>query len=66
MGNHEFNAVAWSTEDPDNPGAYLRPHTDKHRRQHEVFLAAYQDADDYIDLIDWFRRLPLLGQGGIR
>src|SRR5690606_30581259 len=29
MGNHEFNAVAWATPDPEQPGAFLRPHTDK-------------------------------------
>ena len=26
MGNHEFNAIAWHTPDPNNPGDYLRPH----------------------------------------
>ena len=25
MGNHEFNAIAWHTPDPDTAGAYLRP-----------------------------------------
>ena len=59
MGNHEFNAIAWFTEDPDEPGTHLRPHSDKHRKQHGVFLAAYEGADDYRDLIEWFRSLPL-------
>ncbi len=27
MGNHEFNAIAYFTEDPDDPGQYLRQHT---------------------------------------
>jgi hypothetical protein len=26
MGNHEFNAIAWHTPDPDRPGEFLRPH----------------------------------------
>jgi hypothetical protein len=26
MGNHEFNAIAWATPDPDKPGDFLRPH----------------------------------------
>ncbi|MCP5092261.1 MAG: metallophosphoesterase, partial [Gammaproteobacteria bacterium] len=38
MGNHEFNAIAWFTEDPDEPGTYLRPHSDKNRKQHKHFL----------------------------
>ena len=25
MGNHEFNAVAFHTEDPERPGEFLRP-----------------------------------------
>ena len=45
LGNHEFNAIAWATPDPANPGEYL-PHaarTEKVRgiaSQHEEFLAA--------------------------
>ncbi|MCP5093483.1 MAG: metallophosphoesterase, partial [Gammaproteobacteria bacterium] len=67
MGNHEFNAIAWFTEDPDEPGTYLRPHSDKNRKQHKHFLAAYDGSDDYADLIGWFRSLPLwLDQDGLR
>jgi hypothetical protein len=67
MGNHEFNATAWFTEDPDEPGTYLRPHSDKNRKQHKDFLAAYEGSDDYADLIEWFRSLPLwLDQDGLR
>lgn len=59
MGNHEFNAIAYYTEDPDQPGTFLRAHSDKNRRQHTQFLEAYDDADEYADLIEWFRSLPL-------
>ena len=59
MGNHEFNAIAYATEDPEEPGGYLRPRTEKNRRQHEAFLAAYEDKGDYAELIQWFRHLPL-------
>ena len=38
MGNHELNAVAWATEDPEQPGQYLRPHTTKNLKQHKEFL----------------------------
>ncbi|MGB5625451.1 MAG: metallophosphoesterase [Woeseiaceae bacterium] len=59
MGNHEFNAIGYFTEDPDDPGEYLREHSKRHRRQHQVFLDAYQGSDDYAELIEWFRTLPL-------
>lgn len=59
MGNHEFNAIAYFTEDPDRPGHYLREHSDKNRRQHKTFLDAYKGADDYPELIKWFQSLPL-------
>jgi hypothetical protein len=59
MGNHEFNAIAWFTPDPDAPGKYLREHSDKNRKQTRAFLAAYGGADDYADLIEWFRTLPM-------
>lgn len=39
MGNHEYNAIAFATPDPRNPGEYLRSHNDIHTRQHETFLA---------------------------
>jgi hypothetical protein len=44
MGNHELNAIAWHTPDPNMPGEYLRPHHsakwgEKNRQQHAAFLA---------------------------
>lgn len=39
MGNHEYNAIAYATPDPNNPGQYLRSHDETHTRQHETFLA---------------------------
>jgi hypothetical protein len=59
MGNHEFNAIAWFTEDPADPGHYLRPHSEKNRKQHRVFLDAYRGTADHDELIEWFRTLPL-------
>ena len=59
MGNHEFNAIAYSTPDTDGNG-YLRPHTEKNRKQHQAFLEAYEsDPRGYADAIEWFRTLPL-------
>ena len=57
MGNHELNALAWATPDPEHPGQYLRSHTDKNRRQHVQTLE--QLGNDYSDWIEWIKTLPL-------
>lgn len=60
MGNHEFNAVAWSIADDEKPGQFLRPHTQSKRKQHEVFLQQFGEGSAaYHDALDWFRTLPL-------
>ena len=64
MGNHEFNAIAWHTPDPDLPGEYLRQHGgswgDGNRKQHLAFL---KEVDEnrrlHKEIIDWFMTLPL-------
>ena len=67
MGNHEFNAIAYFTEDPDQPGEYLRDHSAKHRRQHQAFLDVYQGSPEHDELVEWFRTLPLwLDLGNLR
>jgi hypothetical protein len=73
MGNHEFNAIAWHTPDPETPGDYLRPRFserwgDKNRHQHARFLEEVEhDAALHADLIGWFKTLPLfLDIPGIR
>ena len=67
MGNHEFNAIAYFTDDPNDPGGYLRPHNEKNQKQHRVFLEAYEGTSNYADLIEWFRSLPLwLDLDGLR
>ena len=64
MGNHEFNAMAWHTEDPDRPGHYLRPRSGalgaNNRAQHQAFLNEVEgDCSLHADLMDWFYTLPL-------
>ena len=65
MGNHELNAIAWHTPDPNNPGEFLRPHHslkwgEKNRQQHAAFLAEVEHRPDlHAELIDWFLTLPL-------
>ncbi|WP_201587859.1 metallophosphoesterase [Psychrobacter jeotgali] len=42
MGNHEYNALAFATLDPDSSKSkkrYLRSHSEIHTRQHQAFLA---------------------------
>src|SRR5271170_6149176 len=34
MGNHELNALAFHSEDPEHPGDFLRPHSEQNIRQH--------------------------------
>ncbi len=59
-GNHEYNAVAFHTEDPDHPGEYLRPHTEENLEQHAAFLDQVGRSQALHDeIIDWFRTLPL-------
>ncbi len=61
MGNHEFNAVAWHSPDPLNPGDFLRSHKlKKNMNQHRVFLKQVGgDANLHRELVDWFLTLPL-------
>ena len=67
MGNHEFNAIAYHTLDPDDHNRHLRVHFEKNRKQHEAFLAVFEGKSDYAETIEWFRTLPLwLELDGIR
>ena len=58
MGNHEYNAIAFSTQKAD--GSYLRHRDEKNIRQHQAFLDAYEgDPTGQRDAVDWFKTLPL-------
>jgi hypothetical protein len=64
MGNHEFNAIAWATPDPETPGAHLRERRgakgEKNRAQHRAFLEEVgPDSPEHADWVDWFLDLPL-------
>jgi len=64
MGNHEFNAIAWHTDDPAHSGEYLRPRGgkwgEKNRDQHKVFLSEVEHKPTlHAELIEWFLTLPL-------
>ena len=67
MGNHEFNAIAYHTLDPDDHNRHLRVHYERNRKQHAAFLEVFEGASDYGEIIEWFRTLPLwLELNGIR
>lgn len=64
MGNHEFNAIAWFTPDPECPGEYLRKHHsekygDKNRKQHQKFLTAVEGTPLHEEVVKWFLTLPI-------
>lgn len=66
MGNHEFNALAFHTADPDRPGEFLRPHSEKNVLQHRATLEQ-MSAAALADALAWFDTLPLwLDLAGLR
>jgi hypothetical protein len=58
MGNHELNALAYSTPDPDRPGEFCRTHDVSHAHQHAAFLDQL-NATERKYFLEWFMRLPL-------
>lgn len=60
MGNHELNAIAWATPDPESPGQYMRVHDERNRIQHRAFLDQFVEGSElYRDTIEWFKTLPV-------
>ncbi len=68
LGNHEFNAIAWATPHPEEPGEHLRSRRRaSNRAQHEAFLAEVEHTSTNDEVIAWFKTLPLwLDLGAIR
>jgi hypothetical protein len=68
MGNHEFNAIAWATPDPEHPGKFLRDHHKPgNREQHAAFLDVVEGTHLQKEITDWFKTLPLwLDLGDLR
>jgi hypothetical protein len=66
MGNHELNALAFHTPDPDKPGEHLRPHNEKNSYQHAATMRQLS-AGELASCLAWFRTLPLwLDLDGLR
>lgn len=65
MGNHEFNAICFATQDPVTSRP-LREHSEKNRKQHREFLEQLGEVERD-DWIAWFKTLPLwLDLDGLR
>jgi len=66
MGNHEFNALGWST--PALPGShkqFVREHTPRHARLLEETLSQFdQHPQDWHDFLAWFYTMPLFIDAG--
>ena len=66
LGNHEINALAYHTPDPDHHGHHLRRHTTKNQRQHQATIDQLGPRELH-SALDWFRTLPLwLDLDGVR
>ena len=58
MGNHEYNAIAFQTENRSRRGTFLRRHTDKNTAQHAETLNQLETRQ-LSDYVNWFRSLPV-------
>ncbi len=66
IGNHELNALAFHTEDPESPGEYLRRHTANNEKQHQQTLEQLRPPEPR-SYLEWFRTLPMwLDLDGLR
>jgi hypothetical protein len=59
MGNHEFNAIAYHTEDLNNPGTHFRERNDKNKHQHQATLDQVE-LKDLRKFVSWFKTLPVV------
>src|SRR3990167_2978740 len=66
MGNHEFNALGWST--PAAPGSgrqFVREHTPRHARLIRETLEQFEAYPaEWREFLDWFYELPLFIDAG--
>lgn len=57
MGNHELNAIGWLMQ--DSKGQPLREHSERNRKQHQVFLQQVgENTSTHLAWIEWFKSLP--------
>ena len=58
LGNHEWNAFCYHTEDPDAPGRPLRRHTDKNVHQHRA-TREQVPRSELASHLEFLRTLPM-------
>jgi len=70
LGNHEFNAITYCTPCAGSllgQGDYLRPHTSGNTRQiYETLEQFAHYPDEWLAMLQWFRKLPLYLEFGGR
>lgn len=66
MGNHEYNALGWSTPAPTSSDKqFVREHTPRHERLLQQTLAQFASHPaDWHDFLNWFYELPLFIDAG--
>ena len=66
MGNHEFNALAWSTPAPPGSGRqHVREHSPRHARLIKETLEQFAaHAAEWREFLGWFYELPLFIDAG--
>ena len=66
MGNHEFNALGWSTPAPPGSGRqFVREHSARHARLNKETLEQFADyPQEWRGFLDWFYELPLFIDAG--
>ncbi|MFJ4371300.1 metallophosphoesterase [Pseudomonas japonica] len=66
MGNHEYNALGWTTPAPAGSGkTFVREHTPRHARLIDETLTQFaQHPGDWHDFLGWFYQLPLFVDAG--
>ena len=58
MGNHEYNAIGYTTERRGAPGEVLGKHSEKNKSQHVEFDQVVEGSALHRELIEWFKSLP--------
>ena len=66
MGNHEFNALGWTTPAPPGSGKqFVREHNPRHARLiHETLTQFEHHPADWHDFLGWFYDMPLFVDAG--
>ena len=60
MGNHEYNAIGYTTLDPTQDGVYLREHNTRHNRLIAETLEQFASyPEEWRGFLEWFKGLPL-------